>query len=151
MGRNDWAANWTLYQSDSQSNWQSKARSKDAAAASGLQRAVDDLAAQFAPQHASQGTSNLRVRISGLNNLADYVLVKDYLSSLVMVEQLDLLAANPASVSFITRVQGGREVLEKGIMLGGVLEPVIAPDEVASADATSPEGLDAQSLDYRLR
>lgn len=151
MGGNDWSADWTLYQSDSKSSWQNKAQSKNVVAGRGLQRAVDDLASRFAPQHASQGTSNLRVRISGLNHLADYVLVKDYLGSLVMVEQLDLLVANPASVSFIARVQGGREALEKGIMLGGVLEPVNAPDTVASADATSPEGLDAESLDYRLR
>lgn len=150
-GRNDWAADWSLYQPGEVDTWQTRAASKQAVVAEGLERTVDDLAARFAPRHVEQGISSLRIRVSGLNNLGDYVLVKDYLQTLGLIEQLDLLAAYPDRISFIARVQGGRDALERGILLGGVLEPVVSTDEVVSADATSPDVMDAESLDFRLR
>ena len=150
-GSSDWIGDWSLYQPGEVSNWQSRASTKSGLAVDGLQEASDRLAALFAPRYVDQGITNLRIRVSGLDNLGDYILVQEYLESLDMIAQLNLLSAHPESVSFIAQVQGGRDALEKGIMLGGVLEPVVATDEVVSADATSPEALDAESLDFRLR
>ncbi|MEN8167487.1 MAG: DUF2066 domain-containing protein [Pseudomonadota bacterium] len=150
-GGNDWVADWTLYQPDIANNWQTRGEHQTAVVSEGLHRAVDALAARFAPRHVAKGTAKLRVRVSGLNHMADYVLVRDYLQSLVMIEQLDLLMADAEKISFIAKVQGGRDALERGILLGGVLEPVVTSDAVVSADATPPEQLDAESLDYRLR
>jgi len=117
----------------------------------GLQQAADVLARRFAPQQLSEGGNSLRIRIHGLTRLADYVLVRDYLQSLAMIERLDLLAAGPDQVNFLARVQGGREVLERGIQLGAVLEPMTAPEPDVGAGTPLPEGLDAESLDYHLR
>ncbi|MEN8178178.1 MAG: DUF2066 domain-containing protein [Pseudomonadota bacterium] len=150
-GRKDWTADWSLYQPGDVSTWQTRSSSKQAVAAEGLQRTVDSLAMRFAPRYVEQGVTSLRIRVSGMDNLGDYILVKEYLQSLGLIEQLDLLAAYPESISFIAQVQGGRDALEKGIMLGGVLEPVVSSDDVVSADATSPEAMDAESLDFRLR
>ncbi len=149
--RRVWSGDWMLYLPDGVEQWQMQGKSDLALAREGVQRAVDLLAARFAPQSASQGVEALRIRVSGMLNLADYVLVKDYLQSLVMIEQLDLLAAGPEQVSFLARVQGGREALERGILLGGVLESMVASDEVVQAEASPPEDFDVQSLDYRLR
>ncbi len=146
-----WVADWILYQPDIANHWQTQGENQIDVVKEGLQRAVDELATRFAPRHDAQGTSKLRIRVSGLNHMADYVLIRDYLQSLVMIEQLDLLAADAGRISFITKVQGGRDALERGILLGGVLEPVVTSDGVVSADATPPEQLDAESLDYRLR
>ncbi len=151
QGSQAWSGDWTLYLPDGVEQWQIQGEGDLALAREGVQRAVDLLAARFAPQSASQGVEALRIRVSGMLNLADYVLVKDYLHSLVMIEQLDLLAAGPEQVSFLARVQGGREALERGIVLGGVLESVVTPDEVVEAEASPPEDFDVQSLDYRLR
>ncbi|KRT57228.1 hypothetical protein Ga0076813_11248, partial [endosymbiont of Ridgeia piscesae] len=74
----------------------------------------------------------------------------DYLKTLVMIEQLDLLQAEPDRVSFLARVQGGREALRRGIRLGGVLEPVVVEAPLAESAATVLS-LDQQSLEYRLR
>lgn len=150
-GRNDWIAEWSLYQPGGVKTWQTQSTRKYAVVAEGLERTADGLAARFAPRYAEQGVTSLRVRVSGLNNLGDYVRVKDYLQSLGLIEQLDLLAAYPDRISFIARIQGGRDALERGIMLGGVLEPVVSSDAVVNADATSPEAMDAESLDFRLR
>ncbi|QYZ66876.1 MAG: hypothetical protein OI74_00190 [Gammaproteobacteria bacterium (ex Lamellibrachia satsuma)] len=151
QGGQAWSGDWTLYLPDGVEQWQIQGKSDLALAREGVQQAVDLLAARFAPQSASQGVEALRIRVSGMLNLADYVLVKDYLRSLVMIEQLDLLAAGSEQVSFLARVQGGREALERGILLGGVLESVVTSDEVVEAEASPPEDFDVQSLDYRLR
>lgn len=112
---------------------------------------ADALALRFAPQQVSDGTTRLRIRLHGLSRLADYVLVRDYLQSLAMIEQLDLLSADAESVSFLARIQGGRQVLERGIQLGAVLEPVVMQAPQVIEGASVPIELEGESLDYRLR
>jgi hypothetical protein len=147
----EWRGEWLLYLPDRVDRWQGRAGTMLQLAEEGLQQAADALARRFAPQQASEGGNNLRIRIHGLASLADYVLVRDYLQSLAMIERLDLLAAGPDQVSFLARVQGGREVLERGIQLGAVLEPMAAPEPEVGEGPPIPEDLDAESLDYHLR
>jgi uncharacterized protein len=150
-GGNDWQGDWTLYLHDKTNRWSTRAGSISALAEDGLQQAADALALRFAPQQVSEGTTTLRIRVHGLNQLADYVLVRDYLQSMAMIEKLDLLAATPEHVSFLARIQGGRDVLERGIQLGAVLEPVVAQAPTVTDEKAMPEGLEGESLDYRLR
>jgi len=146
----EWRGDWELYLSDKINRWQTRADNKIALAEEGLQQAADALALRFAPQQVTEGSQMLRIRIHGLTRLADYVLVRDYLQSLAMIEQLDLLAASPEQLDFLARVRGGRELLERGIRLGAVLEPVVAPLPAAGETMLS-EGVDGESLDYRIR
>ena len=141
----------TLYLQGKTNRWSTRADSEPSLVEEGMQQTADALAARFAPQQVSEGTTTLRIRVHGLNQLADYVLVRDYLQSLAMIEQLDLLAATPEQISFVARIQGGREVLERGIQLGAVLEPVAAQAPTVTEGSTAPEGLEGESLDYRLR
>jgi hypothetical protein len=147
----EWRGEWSLYLPDRVNRWQTRAVSRHALAAEGLQQAADALAMRYAPQQVSEGSAALRIRVHGLTQLADYAQVRDYLQSLAMIEQLDLVAADPATVSFLARVQGGREVLERGIRLGAVLEPVAAQAPVAVEGGSAPQELEGESLDYRLR
>jgi uncharacterized protein len=150
-GGNDWQGEWTLYLHDKTNRWSTRAGSESALAEDGLQQAADALALRFAPQQVSEGMTTLRIRIHGVNQLADYILVRDYLQSMAMIEQLDLLAATPEHISFLVRIQGGREVLERGIQLGAVLEPVAAQAPTVTDENAVPEGLEGESLDYRIR
>jgi hypothetical protein len=120
-------------------------------ATEGLQQMVDILAARFAPRAVAQADTSLRLRVAGLNHLADYLLVKDYLSALDAIQSLDLLSASTDEVSFLVRVQGNRDTLSRGIMLGRVLEPVSAQAVTVDAGTGTTAGLDEQSLTYRLR
>jgi hypothetical protein len=147
----EWQGEWSLYLPDRINRWQTRAVSRHALAAEGLQQAADALALRYAPQQVTEGSTTLRIRIHGLTRLANYVLVRDYLQSLAMIEQLDLLAADPETVSFLARIQGGREVLERGIQLGAVLEPVVMQTPVAVEGGSAPQELEGESLDYRLR
>ena len=145
----EWRAQWSLYQQGPASSWQTSGP-REQAVAEGLHRAVDELAIRFAPKTASRETSRLRLRISGLHGLADYVQVRDYLHSLELIEQLDLLSADADQVSFLASAQGGREALEKSIMLGGVLEPALSTSSLPLHDGQSTD-FEGTSLDYRLR
>lgn len=151
QGKKSWRGEWLLYLPGKVNRWQARADSKVALASEGLNQAADALALRFAPQQVSQGMTEIRLRIHGLTRLADYVLVKDYLQSLAMIEQLDLLSAGPEKVNFLVRIQGNREVLERGIQLGAVLEPV-GPHEYEVADEAVQSGVVVgESLVYRLR
>ncbi|MCU7905235.1 MAG: DUF2066 domain-containing protein [Candidatus Thiodiazotropha sp. (ex Epidulcina cf. delphinae)] len=150
-GADSWRGEWLLYLPDKVNRWQTVADNKTALAGEGLNQAADALALRFAPQQVSLGVTDLRIRIHGLSQLADYVLVKDYLRSLAIIEQLDLLSAGPEKVSFTARVHGGREALERGIQLGAVLEPVAAHEYIVTDETGPSERLVGESLDYRLR
>jgi uncharacterized protein len=151
-GGNSWRGEWILYLPDKINRWQSHANSKQVLAREGLEQAVDALALRFAPQQVSQGVSNLRLKVYGLSRLTDYVLVQDYLRSLAMIENVDVLSAGEEKVSFLLRVHGGRDALVRGIQLGAVLEPMVLqvspdPDQADVSD----EVVDGEGLDYRLR
>jgi hypothetical protein len=152
-GQGSWRGEWILYLPDKINRWQTYAETKTAAAKEGMEQAVDALALRFAPQQVSQGISSLRLRVHGLNQLADYALVQDYLRSLAMIDHVDLLSADPEMVSFLLRVHGGRDALVRGIQLGAVLEPMVMqvspdPDQPEFSEQTAVDG---EGLDYRLR
>jgi hypothetical protein len=147
----DWQGEWTLYLPDTVNRWQTRARNRDSLAAKGIERAADALALRFAPRQVSDGSARIRIRVHGLSRLADYVLVRDYLQSLAMIEELDLLEADTEKVSFLVRAQGGRQVLERGIQLGAVLEPMVFQEPLAVEGAPVPQEPVGESLDYRLR
>ncbi|MEW8264057.1 MAG: DUF2066 domain-containing protein [Candidatus Thiodiazotropha taylori] len=151
-GQGSWRGEWILYLPDKINRWQSYAETRAGVAKEGMEQAVDALALRFAPQQVSQGISSLRLRVHGLTQLADYALVQDYLRSLAMIDNVDLLAADPEQVSFLLRVHGGRDALVRGIQLGSVLEPMVmqvSPDP--DQPEISEESLDGEGLDYRLR
>jgi len=150
-GGSDWQADWSLYQADAVKDWRTQGRTLQGVATEGLQQMVDKLAARYAPRTVVQADTSLRVRVEGLNRLADYLLVKDYLASLDTIQSLDLLSALPNEVSFLVRVQGNRETLSRGIMLGHVLEPVSTQEAGIDAGKGPVNELDEQSLVYRLR
>lgn len=151
QGGNNWRGEWLLYLPDKVNRWQANAASKAELAGEGLNQAADALALRFAPQQVTQGTAEIRIRVHGLSRLEDYVLVKEYLQSLAIIENLDLISADSEKVSFLVRIHGGREALERGIQLGAVLEKAEWQD-YAGTDTTKPlEPTVGESLIYRLR
>ncbi|MBT3058578.1 MAG: DUF2066 domain-containing protein [gamma proteobacterium symbiont of Ctena orbiculata] len=151
QGRGSWRGEWLLYLPDKVNRWQTSAGSKAELAGEGLNQAVDALALRFAPRQVSQGVAEIRIRVHGLSRLEDYVLVKEYLQSLAMIESLDLLSADSEKVNFLVRIHGGREALERGIQLGAVLEPAEWHDYAGTEGAGQPEIPVGEGLVYRLR
>ncbi|MET0026979.1 MAG: DUF2066 domain-containing protein [Candidatus Thiodiazotropha sp.] len=151
LGRGGWRGEWILYLPDKVNRWQTQASNRDALAAEGLQQAIDALALRFAPQQVSQGVTHLKLRVYGVSRLADYALVQDYLRTLAMIEQVDLLSADAEKIDFLLRVNGNRESLIRGIQLGAVLEPVVIQEIPDPDQPERSEPIDGDGLTYRLR
>jgi hypothetical protein len=151
QGASSWRGEWLLYLPDKVNRWQSSANHKEGLASDGLNQAVDALALRYAPQQMAEGDVEIRVRVHGLARLEDYVLVKQYLQSLAMIEQLDLLSADTEQVNFKVRIHGSREALERGIQLGSVLEAVESLGHAAPIGSAKTEVMAGESLEYRLR
>jgi hypothetical protein len=151
QGSSSWRGEWLLYLPDKVNRWQTNANGKVALASEGLNQAVDTLALRYAPQQVAQGGNEIRIRVHGLTSLEDYVLVKEYLQSLAMIQQLDVLSVDTEKVNFKVRIHGSREALERGIQLGSVLEPVESLDYTATLKSNKSEVVVGESLVYRLR
>jgi hypothetical protein len=117
-----WRVHWTLLKENGFFNWKSEGPSRASATESGLQQLADRLAAQFAPIGNVTDVIDFRMRIGGIQYLGDYERVQDYLQGLNSIEQVELLYAEPQAVVFDLRVRGGREVLDREISMGSMLQ-----------------------------
>jgi hypothetical protein len=118
-----WRAHWTLLKEEGSSNWKSEGDSAAGATETGLQQLADRLAGQFAPVRNLTDLINFQMRVGGIQYLGDYERVQEYLQGLNSVEQAELLYAEPQAVVFDLQVRGGREVLDREIALGAMLQP----------------------------
>ena len=140
-----WRVNWHLYQGDQGSVWQDEGSTPDDLAAAGIQRVADLLAERYAPVVGEGNISHVRLRISGVTGLEQYARLGDFLRSQSAVERVDLIAAEPEAVTYELQARGGVQVLQQGLSLGGLIEPLT---ELPTAGEPLTEGID---LHYRMR
>jgi hypothetical protein len=154
-----WRVRWTLLQ-EAGTSWAGRPGGLYENLTAGVDRATDALAARYAPLGAESGTRLVELRVAGVLELADYGRVEAHLGSLSMVEQFRLLAVEPGVVRFQLRVAGGGAAVERGIALGGLLEPdsaALAQDAAAEPSSDQPTAAEPASqpaevvLSYRVR
>jgi hypothetical protein len=143
-----WRVHWTLLKENGFYNWKSEGSSGAGATETGLQQLADRLAARFAPIGNVPEVMDFRMRVGGIQYLGDYERVQGYLQGLNSVKQVELLYAEPQAVIFDLRIRGGREVLDKEISMGSMLQrdPGGGSGEVEEGGANSP-GLTFPSAD----
>jgi hypothetical protein len=144
-----WRVSWTLLQ-DTAVNWQSPAGSLDEVLAAGVHRATDILAARYVPRGMSPEARFLELRVTGVVGLADFARVRGHLDALSVVEHSRLLAVEPGVARFQLRVAGGAAALERGMALGGLLEPDTQGHLDGAADDPGGQA-DRGVLSYRVR
>lgn len=140
-----WRVNWHLYQGDRSSIWRDEGGEPAQLAAAGIQRVADLLAERYAPVLGEGSVSRVRLRISGVNSLEQYARIGELLGSQSALERVELIAAEPEALTYELQARGGVQVLEQGLSLGGVIEPLPEPPEGGGA---LTEGID---LYYRMR
>ncbi|MCW8908099.1 MAG: DUF2066 domain-containing protein [Sedimenticola sp.] len=140
-----WRVNWHLYHGDRSSVWRDEGSLPTELAAAGIQRVADLLAERYAPVLGEGSLSLIRLRISGVNSLEQYARVGELLRSQSAVERVEMVAAEPEAVTYELHSRGGVQVLEQGLSLGGVIEPL--PELPTGAEPLT-EGID---LHYRMR
>ncbi len=139
-----WRADWTLFQPDGRVDWSDQGNSAEALARLGIERAADKLAERYAPVSVATDSSSLQLRVEGVKGFADLVAIERLLRSQNSVVALVPLQVEPGAVTYRVRIRGSFEVLESGLSLGNLLEPL-------PAEAQDPQAGIVADLIYRLR
>ncbi len=140
-----WRVTWRLYHGDRLSNWRDEGADPAALAHAGVEHVADLLAERYAPVGGEANLSRVRLRVSGMLALDQYVAVGRFLQSQSSVESAEMISAEPDAVTYELRVRGGVQVLEQGLALGGMIEPI---SDLPDASQPLIEGVD---LFYRMR
>lgn len=140
-----WRVDWRLYHGDRISSWRDEGADPARLADEGVQHVTDLLAERYAPVGGEANLSRVRLRVSGVTGLAQYAAVAGFLQSQSSVERADMVSVDPEAVTYELRVRGGIQVLEQGLALDGMIEPVT---DLADTAPLLSEGVD---LFYRMR
>lgn len=140
-----WRVNWRLYHGDRLSDWSDEGADPATLVQEGVDRVADLLSERYAPVGGEANLSRVRLRVSGVTGLPQYVGLGRFLQSQSSVERAEMISVEPEAVTYELRVRGGVQVLEQGLAVGGLIEPM-----ADLPDATQPliEGVD---LFYRMR
>lgn len=143
--RGVWRGSWRLYQGRNSIDWRNEAKLPRQLSADGLQHAADLLASRFAPLSGGASLTGLRLRISGVESLAEYAAVQQLVASQNSLERARLVSVESDALVYQLQLRGGLQALEQGLKLGGVVEPDLAP---VGDPLTTGQAVD---LHYRLR
>lgn len=130
-----WLGRWTLYDQGRETYFESRDGDLDQVLDAGIASAANALGERYAVSLSEQAGSRIRVAVEGVNDLADYDRVLDYLRGLTPVQQVDLDLVRGKTMSLRISLNAGLDRLDQIVALGEVLEP--APAAVAPE---SPDG-----------
>lgn len=104
--------------------WRLEDQDLQAAMIAAMHAAVDQVAAANTIAAADLGSWEQTLAVSGLRGAADYQRCLGYLQGLSVVEQVDVVSAQPGSVTFRLALSALPRYLENALAAGKVLEPV---------------------------
>ncbi|MEJ1376448.1 MAG: DUF2066 domain-containing protein [Candidatus Sedimenticola sp. (ex Thyasira tokunagai)] len=140
-----WRAQWSFYLADQVVKWSDESSAVEILADQGVQRIADLLAERFAPLGGDDGVSLVRLRVEGVHNFKGYLTVGNMLRSQGAVDHVDILFVEPDAVTFGLQARGGIQLLEQGLVLGGILIPAAGSQ---AADSLLTGQVD---LTYRMK
>ena len=121
-----WSAHWYLDVAGRPVSWSDSRRQLAALLQQGLDDTADQLASRFAMADNGFGSNAVSISVSGVNSLAAYARVNDYLASLTQVTGFQVESINGSEVQYGLRLNGGLQDLTQTVSIGTVLEPVSA-------------------------
>lgn len=129
-----WYARWTLRIGEEALHWDNTGAMPDEVLTAGVESSADALAARFAQVGRLEGGTQLSLRVSDVNSLADYARLLGYLRSLSGVSAVQITAVEPQAVSCRLTLEVGPEAVVRTIGLGATLAAV-----PVMAEPRSPE------------
>jgi hypothetical protein len=106
-----------------------------------LTQGTNGAASYLASWHATQGFSDqsetVKVNVDAINNLTDYIRVRDYLKGFDTVSDVTPVVVAPPQLKLRISMRGSARNLQRLIMLGDTLLPAEAP---VPEGAVLPEG-----------
>lgn len=147
LGSAAWSSRWTLHMNGQTTEWSAGGAAPEAMLQEGLGQAAQRLSAQLAAPSAGLAPGAQRLIVEGLDSLADYAEVDQYLTGLTPVRSAQLVAVKANGLEYRVDVQGGADALDQAARLGGLLFRVEGPP--ATGEALAQQS--ARPLYYRLR
>lgn len=137
-----WDSDWTLMRGEEwQGSWDLQAEATETLMATAIHDTADALASRFAVSSQPGVASLVTVHVLGVNSVADYAKVQDYLESLTLVTSVTPETIAEDRASFQVEIQGEPELLKRSVGFGNRLEV---------ADTQAPAGPKDSVLVFRL-
>ncbi|MGD2138370.1 MAG: DUF2066 domain-containing protein [Gammaproteobacteria bacterium] len=119
-----WSSRWYLRAAGRPTTWSDSRPQLDSLLRQGMEDTADALASRFAVGSAGGVTNTTSISVDGVNSLAAYARLKDYLASLTPVSDLQLERVDGATLQFGLWLNGSLQDLARTVTIGTVLEPV---------------------------
>lgn len=125
-----WEGEWRSYRAARPAQrWRTEADLPELALEEGLDRLVDELAAEFTTTGLAGGLQDVEIIVEDVDTLTQYARTLRYLDSLSPVSEVQLREVRAGQLKLALAAHGGALALTRAISLGGVLEPVENADE----------------------
>jgi len=121
-----WVVRWNLASNGQTWTWQTNDIELMYAMAEGMHHMADDIAANNMIAASDQGLWTIDISIGELNDATDYVACLDYLQKLSLVNDVEVLGANPGRVRFRLQLNATSDHLAETFRQGLVLVPASA-------------------------
>jgi hypothetical protein len=118
-----WAARWSLRVAGNTTAWSDTDAQLAGVVTAGIDNVADNLASRLAVTDSGTVGNRVNVSVEGINTLAAYARVTDYLASLTAVRQLQVEQVAGTSVDYVLQLNGTLQGLTQTITIGTVLEP----------------------------
>lgn len=150
-----WTSHWTVYRDKVSSRWTSHGSLQDVVTA-GIDGIADILASRYAVKGGEQDLRNeIRLEITHILRLQNYAKVLNHLKSLSSVISVQPIFVHGDTVRYKLLIQGDQQNLERAIILGRVLVPVVKEENLSVLPLQTDNALivmdDIVDLFYRFR
>lgn len=124
-----WSAEWRLFTGHGEENWQMGEEDLGVVLAKGINTAIDKLAPSISknnnkPVITDVSLETIEIHVIDVPNLQAYAKIHEYLQSMEVVEQMQVLSMQPDEVTFRLAVRGGQANLDRGIGLSTVMKKI---------------------------
>ncbi len=113
-----WKTRWTLYLNGNKQVWEFQDNEIVAAITPGIDQVTDNLSVRFTQVNINQNNNQVLLKVTNIEDLADYSRVVKYLSSISSVIQIQPYVLNKDNVIFNLTTRGGRIGVAQSISLG---------------------------------
>jgi hypothetical protein len=119
-----WSSSWHLEVAGRPNAWSDSRQQLEELSRQGIEDVADILAARFAVASNGFNAQTTRITVSGVETLAAYARIDQYLSSLTSVSSARVSTVSPTGVTYELQLNGSLQDLTHTVTIGTVLEPV---------------------------
>ncbi len=124
-----WVLRWNVTNEVQNWSWRNADRELLFALAEGIHRMTDEVAASNSIAASEQGLSTVDLRIAGLTSSTAYIECMEYLQTVSLITDVEILGADPGQVHFRLRLNADPGFLADALRRGSVLLPASAGSE----------------------